>query len=331
MNNIIPIKQLLLLSLLCLYSATAYSQCNEQMKKYRDKGIDAYNKGQYKEAVKYFDAAKCPGISYKDSVDLNNWIEKCNNATKRGVQGSSSTEKKPPVPPKIAKGEVEYSHVGCSTICNDQGGISLKLCFQVKGMKGKKIGVRCLFSPERGRPLPRREFDVSGNYSVFGGRLGIEKEYTVSTDEEYFSETYFIPFAVMDFGGEYVTQALEIVSHVFEPCKNADMENMNPIKGGTHHEKFSVTPTAFTIDGSTKNRIIPVDSDGGLYAPKIGLCGCDIQWKGEIPYWITIDRNGTDLHVSQNKSSQQREATLRIESDAGWGNVITIKIKQRGL
>lgn len=324
-------KKLILLFLLCFFSmSSAFGQCRETSQKQKEKAIKEYNNRRYQEARKLFVVArKCPDLTNKERASLDSWIHKCDAASSKGNANKPDPIITPiTIPP--AKSEVEFSHISCSTQCNTQGGVSLKVCFQVKGMKQKHIGVRCLLSPERGKPIPRKDSDQSEYYTVFGGRLGIEKEYLVASDDEYFSETYFFPFRVIDFGDEYVTQALDVVFYVFEPSDNTAIEKMSPIMGGVLRDMFSVTPVAFTIDGYTRNLSIPVDYDGGVYSPQIATCGCDIQWGGDIPDWITIDKNGTDVHVSENNSSQQREAVLRIESNAGWGNVIMVRIRQNG-
>lgn len=319
---------LILVACFCMHSVV-WAQCSETAKKHKNQGIALYKNGQYKDAKKWFNVAiDCPELTNKEKDELNGWIERCNTASKKKAQEAANT---PSGPVKPSKGEVEYTHVSCSTVCNDnQGGLSFKVCFQVKGLKGKQIGVRCLLFPERGIPVPRKEFNPNGEYSVYGGKLGLEKTFSISSDEEYFSEIFYVPFNVIDFGGDYVTQAMGVTFHVFEPGGNASSENMRPIQGGTYRDRWSVTPVAITINGSAKDVNIPVGYDGGVYSPRIATCGGDFQWGGDIPYWITIDDNGIDVHVSENKSNQQREATIKLMSNAGWGNVITIRVRQKG-
>lgn len=308
-------------------SVSGQVNCESNYKKYLNRGKALYEKGLYNDAARAFSsAADCPNNSASQIVEIKKWVDKChigingkahkvNDAKKEQTTGSSTTT-------NAAKPDVEilYSSYLKAT-CNDGvRGALLELLLTAKNIRGNRLRLCCFVTPQGGTGRVNKGSALASQYTLEGGRSGVEQSVRFLDGEECASVTVFVPFSVMDFAGDYSPQMVDVDLSVYQEG------NKKPI-ADFHKTYVGLSPHTITVSGYTKDYKYDAESYGGLLDVHPSVCGGnDILWK-DVPDWITIDQNY--LRVSPNNSSLPRSAVLHVSSSEG-GNVVNVRINQEG-
>lgn len=334
--------------MLCAAAGVSAQDCYTT---HRSKGIELYNSKRYDEAISQFNfAMKCAPRTH----DLDRLIQRCiegkkSQARKKAQEAAANENAAKPVqeereetrqpeveqpaptvqePEPEPEPEVKIISSRYEGGCNQgRAGSTVTSLICVKNMKGQRVKARCYMAPERGGAKAMLAYDINGKYTVYGGKSGQEKEFAVDEDEVFLTATFFVPYNVMDFKGNYAEQPLKADLYVFQETVDPKKENMNIIPGGEAHEYFPMHPVSIMVNGSSNDIDLPVDYEGGVLDLNIAACSDEVKWS-EMPAWIRVDAYG--IHIEENNTPTTREAVVTVSSSEG-GAPIAIKVKQEGV
>lgn len=324
-----------------------YSCESNYQNKYNE-GKSLYGRGDFRAAAKAFSAANCPDLSAAKKVDLDKWAKKCrdginssnrrpastnsgnsgtsansSNSNNNGNSSGSVNSRIPPAKPKPAverpKVEILYSGYLKATCDENIRGAELQLLITAKNVKQDRLRVRCLISPQEGSGHVNDDSPLAYLYTVDGTLSGQEQVIDFS-NEECASVTVFVPFGVMDFGGNYTAQMMKVDLFLYQMGETSPIAELHELYEG-------LSPHTITLGGSIDNYDDAVDFRGGLLDLHPAVCSGNQVLYENLPYWIKLDGEG--LHVLDNTSSSPRSATFQVSSSGG-GNVINVNISQEG-
>lgn len=325
---------------------SAMGQCERLVKK----GTDAFSAKKYSEAKNYFTQAKtCPAIqSNKVEVHkLDSWIADCDKAIKKaqkkqetasaatsssgtgtGTTGSQKTgTNSQPQPPK-SPGSITIDQWTAASLCVDgRSGVQYKVTFQAHKLGGRTVYARCYLSPAGGGENVLAGKDPGRRWTLPGDLSGRDETIAISSDDEAVTASFFVPFSVMDFGGNYEYQIMNAGLYLCEGRPADDPDDIVVISGGEYHEKFLLTPASVTVAGSTERQVLEVNCEAVTYDLGIAACGGEVVW-GDHPKWLTPDEGGR-LEIERNTDPMPRDGLITVSAPDG-GNVVEVLVRQGG-
>lgn len=286
-----------------------------------DEGIALYKKGDYRNAARTFKSAHCPSLTATQHAGLDDWAMRCArgiNAEKvKTAVGGNKVTQKPKEKPEV---EILYSGYLRATCSEGIRGAELAVLVTAKNLRGNKMIIRCIISPQDGDGKVNNSSSLASMYTVGDGLSGQEQDLVYGDGEECATTTIFVPFSVMNLSGNYSPQSMKADMYVYLP-------NDNNIVAEHHQVYNELSPHTITLEKRTDDFNIDVDFLGGFRKLGPAVCtGNKIIWDG-LPSWATTDNEG--IHIMENASSEDRSATIRVSSSEG-GNVINVTINQKG-
>lgn len=209
-----------------------------------------------------------------------------------------------------------------SATCNDgRRGAELNVTFRVKNMKGQRVHVRCLIAPQAGDGKVLSDSDPTGEYTLPGGLSGQEREFSVNGNDVRLDATFFVPFSVMDFHGNYSAQSLKSEITITDPLSGNILATLNQTYNNLQTHTVSVRQRTDTCN-------IETDYLGGcLEWENFAACAGNEIVISDLPKWVTRDEEG--LHILDNDTPKPRSTRLYVSSSEG-GNIVELNIAQQG-
>ncbi|MCR5444805.1 MAG: hypothetical protein K6E96_03870 [Bacteroidales bacterium] len=222
--------------------------------------------------------------------------------------------------------QVEMKEWMAVAICKDgRSGVQFQMSFRTVGMAGKALYTRCYLSPEgEGRIL--RGSDPEAQWTLPGGYSGRNEMVLIKTNDEEDSVSFFVPFSVMDFKGNYNYQIMVADLYICSMRPVDDRNEINTVDGGKFKGKFLLAPVSIKVAGSIEDAELEAESLGDDFDLGIAACSENVVWSGS-PGWIHPE--GQKLHIDKNEDVQPRQARLTVRAADG-GNAVSVLVKQAG-
>lgn len=319
----------------------AQGPCEKRYNKHYPEGVSLAGKGKYREAIKEFQSAQCESLTAVDKAKILAKVEECKNKLNASEKAKSSKPKKPaatqaPVEAKTPDtspattemqpaGEPPVEVLFCEYLkatCRDGvRGVELMVTVFGRDLIDNRLHVNCVVSPKNGSGKVVDSSPLAASYTVEDHQPGQAQILTLPDGEVCASTTFFIPFSVMDFMGDYSQQPMNTDIFVYRTGEN------KPVAKYHADSDEGLAPYTITVNRRTSDCNLEAPYSGGVLSLDLAVCpGNSVVWT-DLPYWITSDEEG--IHVTENSSPSPRSATIHVSSTAG-GNVVNVNISQKG-
>lgn len=323
-------------------ASMAFSQppC-ERYNKHYPEGVRLAASGQYKKAIAAFNSAQCPSLTTVKKAEIQVKVKECQDKLNSIEKAKRSASKKPattqaPVATKTPDAPQETTEVQTAeeppvevlyceylkATCRDGvRGVELMVTVFGRDLIDNRLHVNCVVSPKNGSGKVVDSSPLAASYTVEDHQPGQAQILNLPDGEVCASTTFFIPFSVMDFMGDYSQQPMNTDIFVYRTG-----ESMPVAKYHADSEE-GLAPYTITVNRRTTDCNIEAPYSGGVLDLDLAVCpGNSVVWT-DLPYWIKSDEEG--IHVTENPSTSPRSATIHVASTGG-GNVVNVNISQKG-